>query len=69
MPAKNYQTTTMMLSPKELKAINDLAMKNLKKTGNYSRSEAARQLINAGAEALKNVGNAQRTGSIAEARD
>lgn len=69
MPAKNYQTTTMMLSPKELKAINDLAMKNLKKTGNYSRSEAARQLINAGAEALKNVGNNQRTGSIAEARD
>lgn len=69
MPAKNYQTTTMMLSPKELKAINDLAMKNLKKTGNYSRSEAARQLINAGAEALKNVGNSQRTGSIAEARD
>ena len=38
MPAKNYQTTTMMLSQKELKAINDLAMKNLKKTGSYSRS-------------------------------
>ena len=61
MPAKNYQTTTMMLSNKELKAINDLAMKNLKKTGNYSKSEAARQLINAGAEALKNVQNSQHT--------
>ncbi len=64
MPAKNYQTTTMMLSQKELKAINDLAMKNLKKTGNYSRSEAARQLINAGAEALKNVRNIDHTGSF-----
>lgn len=64
MPAKNYQTTTMMLSQKELKAINDLAMRNLKKTGSYSRSEAARQLINAGAEALKNAqnGNSSRSG-------
>lgn len=69
MPAKNYTTTTMMLSQKELKAINDLAMKNLKKTGSYSRSEAARQLINAGAEALKNVRNNERTGSGEDARN
>lgn len=69
MPAKNYQTTTMMLSQKELKAINDLAMKNLKKTGNYSRSEAARQLINAGAEALKNVQNCNSTRSGEGARN
>jgi hypothetical protein len=69
MPAKNYQTTTMMLSPKELKAINDLAMKNLKKTGSYSRSEAARQLINAGAEALKNAQNGNGTRSGEGARN
>ena len=69
MPAKNYQTTTMMLSPKELKAINDLAMKNLKKTGNYSRSEAARQLINAGAESLKNAQNSNGTRSGEGARN
>lgn len=69
MPSKNYQTTTMMLSPKELKAINDLALKNLKKTGNFSRSEAARQLINAGAEALKNVQNTERTGNSESTRN
>ena len=69
MPAKNYQTTTMMLSNKELKAINDLAMKNLKKTGSYSRSEAARQLINAGAEALKNVQNPQHTANSGSDRN
>lgn len=69
MPAKNYQTTTMMLSNKELKAINDLAMKNLKKTGNYSKSEAARQLINAGAEALKNVQNSQHTANSGSDRN
>lgn len=69
MPAKNYTTTTMMLSTKELKAINDLAMKNLKKTGRFSRSEAIRQLINAGAEALKNVRNTEHTGSGENARN
>jgi trimethylamine:corrinoid methyltransferase-like protein len=69
MPAKNYQTATIMLSQKELKAINDLAMKNLKKTGSFSRSEAARQLINAGAEALKNVRNTDNAGSGESARN
>ena len=69
MPARNYQTVTMMLSQKELKVINDLAMKNLKKTGNYSKSEAVRQLINAGAEALKNVQNTERTGNSGNARN
>lgn len=69
MPAKNYQTTTMMLSQKELKAINDLAMKNLKKTGSYSRSEAARQLINAGAEALRNAQNSNGSRSGEGARN
>ena len=67
MRTKNFQTTTMTLSQKELKAISDLAMKNFKKTGSYSRSEAARQLINAGAEALKNApyGNSSRSGESA----
>lgn len=69
MPSKNYQTTTMMLSQKELKAINDLAMRLLKQTGTYSKSEAARQLINAGAEALKNVRNVQHTRSGEDARN
>lgn len=69
MPSKNYQTTTMMLSQKELKAINDLAMKLLKQTGTYSKSEATRQLINAGAEALKNVRNVQRTGNSEDDRN
>ena len=59
----------MMLSQKELKAINDLAMKNLKKTGTFSRSEAARQLINAGAEALKNVQTSNGTRSGEGARN
>lgn len=69
MRAKNYQTTTVTLSQKELKAINDLAMKNLKKTGTFSRSEAARQLINAGAEALKNAQNSNGTRSGEYARN
>ena len=69
MPAKNYQTTTVTLSQKELKAINDLAMKNLKKTGTFSRSEAARQLINAGSEALKNAQNSNGTRSGEGARN
>lgn len=69
MRAKNYQTTTVTLSQKELKAINDLAMKNLKKTGTFSRSEAARQLINAGAEALRNAQNSNGTRSGEGARN
>ena len=69
MRAKNYQTTTITLSQKELKAINDLAMKNLKKTGAFSRSEAARQLINAGAEALRNAQNSNGTRSGEGARN
>ena len=69
MRAKNYQTTTVTLSQKELKAINDLAMKNLKKTGTFSRSEAARQLINAGSEALKNAQNSNGTRSGENARN
>jgi hypothetical protein len=69
MRAKNYQTTTVTLSQKELKAINDLAMKNLKKTGTFSRSEAARQLINAGSEALKNAQNSNGTRSVEGARN
>jgi metal-responsive CopG/Arc/MetJ family transcriptional regulator len=69
MRAKNYQTTTVTLSQKELKAINDLAMKNLKKTGTFSRSEATRQLINAGAEALRNAQNSNGTRSGENARN
>lgn len=69
MRAKNYQTTTITLSQKELKAINDLAMKNLKKTGAFSRSEAARQLINAGAEAMRNAQNSNSTRSGEGARN
>ena len=69
MASKNYQTTTMMLGQREIKAINDLAMKNLKLTGNFSRSEAARQLINAGAEAMKNVQNPQHTGNSGSTRN
>lgn len=49
---KNGKTVCIVLFPKQEKIINDLAMEILKKTGTFSKSEAARQLIDAGAKAL-----------------
>ena len=55
--AKNGKTICIVLNPKEEKIVNDLAMELLKKTGKFSKSEAARQLITAGAKALSKETN------------
>jgi len=42
----------VVLNPAEQKIVDALAIQLLKETGKYSRSEAARQLISAGAKAI-----------------
>ena len=43
---------TIIVTKEIREFIENLAMENLEKTGKYSKAEAARQLIKAGAEAL-----------------
>lgn len=50
--AKTGKTICIVLNPKEEQIVNELAMELLKKTGKFSKSEAARQLIVAGAKTL-----------------
>ena len=45
------------MTEQEEKAVNDLAIQMLKETGKYSKSSAARRLIQIGAEAMKKKGN------------
>ena len=52
IPVKNGAGTNIVLQPQDQKIIENLAMKILKETGRYSKSEAARRLIRAGAEVL-----------------
>lgn len=52
IPAKTGKTICFVLNPTEQVIINTVALDILKKTGTYSKSEAARQLIAAGAKAM-----------------
>lgn len=52
IPAKTGKTVAVVLNPEEQKAVEKVAMKILKETGRYSKSEAVRVLIGAGAEKL-----------------
>lgn len=54
IPYKIGKATTVILHNEEEKAVKDLAMQLLEKTGTYSQSEAVRMLIRAGAAVLKN---------------
>ena len=52
IPAKNGKTVCFVLNPAEQMIIDKVAYDILKKTGTFSRSEAARQLITAGAKQM-----------------
>ena len=52
IPAKNGKTVCFVLNPTEQMIIDKVAYDILKKTGTFSRSEAARQLITAGAKQM-----------------
>ena len=53
IPAKYGKTTCLILNPTEQKIVDVVALEILKKTGRFSKSEAIRQLINAGAKEMK----------------
>lgn len=52
IPVKNMEMMTIIVTKEIREFIENLAMENLEKTGKYSKAEAARQLITAGAKAL-----------------
>lgn len=52
IPAKTGKTICFVLNPKEQAIVDKVALDILKSTGTFSRSEAARQLIAAGAKQM-----------------
>ena len=53
IPTKNGKTVAVILFPEELKIVEKTAMRIYQQTGTFSKSEAMRQLIRAGAKKIE----------------